>query len=275
MIRESLQSVLVYEHDKKRFTDWIGKTRGLEFFMEGLGTFLVAFFLLFTNYRGSLVIGGGFLGIAYIIFAWRFHEPAKVEFIQSLTPPHPRIYDFFNLPREMKVIAIAGFICGIGTSASHCFVMPLFFANKFNASPQLVAIILALHRVVLALPMIFVSKFITKNLKWIYIWFLAIQSISISATALIPNLWGAVVVWFIHDLVGGGIWAPAYYALLQQYSRSETRALDTSKVMAINQLGWVIGPLLAGWLFSISVNYPFFFGGLISLISVFILLKLK
>jgi DHA1 family multidrug resistance protein-like MFS transporter len=153
--------------------------------------------------------------------------------------------------------------------------MPLFFANKFDASPQLVAIILALHRVVLALPMIFMSKFITKNLKWIYIWFLAIQSISISATALIPSLWIAVVVWFIHDLVGGGIWAPAYYALLQQYSRSETRALDTSKVMAINQLGWVIGPLLAGWLFPIHVNYPFFFGGLISLSSVFILLKLK
>ncbi|MCX7919738.1 MAG: MFS transporter [bacterium] len=277
MIKESLQSVLVYEHDKKRFTDWIGKTRGMEYFTEGLGTILVAGFLLFTGYRGSLVIAGGLLVIAFLIFVLRFHEPEKVEFMESFIPPHPRMYDFFNLPRELKIIAVAGFICGIGTSASHCFVMPLFFAKKFDASPQIVAVILALHRVVLALPMIFVSKFLTKNLKWIYIWFLAIQSISISATALIPApyLWTAVGVWFIHDLVGGGIWAPAYYALIQQNSRTETRALDTSKVMAINQLGWVVGPLLAGWLFSISYSYPFFFGGLISLSSVFILLKLK
>jgi MFS transporter, DHA1 family, tetracycline resistance protein len=290
MVKETIQSVLIYEHDKKRYTDWIGKIRGLEYCTEGAGTLIVGLFLFFSSYQGSLLFAGGLLVVGYIIFIWKFAEPKDTEPEEEQIPnqaaltvspfdwiglklPHPRMYSY-NLPRELKIIAIAGLITGIGTSTSHCFVMPLFFAQKFHAVPFIVAVIMALHRVVLALPMIFVSKFINRNLKWIYIWFLALQSVAISATALMPNLWLAAIVWFIHDLVGGGIWAPAYYALIQQHSRSETRALDTSKVMALNQLGWVVGPLLAGWLFPISSSYPFFFGGLISLSSIFILLKL-
>jgi MFS transporter, DHA1 family, tetracycline resistance protein len=291
VVKETIQSVLIYEHDKKGYTDWIGKIRGLEYCTEGAGTLIVGLFLFFSTYQGSLLFAGGLLVVGCIIFIWKFAEPKDIESEEetpipnhkrltvspfrgvNLKIPHPRLFSY-NLPRELVIIAIAGFITGIGTSTSHCFVMPLFFAQKFQASTFIVSIIMALHRVVLALPMIFVSKFINRNLKWIYIWFLALQSVAISATALMPNLWLAAVVWFIHDLVGGGIWAPAYYALIQQHSRSETRALDTSKVMALNQLGWVVGPLLAGWLFPISSSYPFFFGGLISLSSVFILLKL-
>ncbi|MFB3896418.1 MAG: MFS transporter [bacterium] len=290
MVKETIQSVLIYEHDKKRYTDWIGKIRGMEYFTEGAGTLIVGIFLFFSTYQGSLIFAGGLLFVGLIIFIWKFTESKDIEPVSAdiqnqeeltvspfqsidLKLPHPRLYSY-NLPRELKIIAIAGFITGIGTSTSHCFVMPLFFSQKFQTTTFIVAVIMALHRVVLALPMIFVSKFIKHNLKWIYIWFLVVQSIAISATALIPNLWIAAIVWFIHDLVGGGIWAPAYNALIQKYSRSESRALDTSKVMALNQLGWVFGPLLAGWLFPISVNYPFIFGGLISLASVFILLKL-
>ena len=148
--------------------------------------------------------------------------------------------------------------------------------DKFNMNRQVVSIIMALHRLVLGIPMVFAGLFIKErmDLKRIYIWLIFVEGLSLSACALIPSFFVTTVVWLSHDFIGAAFWVPVQRTLIQQYSRSESRAYDVSKVAAFSALGLIIGPIIAGWLSPLSISAPFFLSGIIMMVSTLMLVPL-
>ena len=83
---------------------------------------------------------------------------------------------------------------------------------------------------------------------------LLLQSATIVAAGVIRELWLALGIWLLHDLLGAGFWFPIRSELLQRYCRGHARAADTSKALAVAQVGLLAGMLLAGWCYMVRTG---------------------
>ena len=275
VVQESIHSVALYENVKSKFLDFIGKTVGAQWVFQGLGALAAGAMLGFFGYRGTFLFNAGLLFSAFLIFTVFFSEKDFKKSDSSATIPLRKLYALdFNRP--LMIIMLSSFVFNIGMGSSHSFIMPLFFLEKFAISRGAVSIVMALHRLILGLPMIFAGWFINEkmNLKRIYIWFIAIEGIAMAVSALIPNFFLATAVWLAHDYVGAAFWSPVQKTLILRYSKQESRAYDVSKVAAFSTLGLIIGPLIAGWLAGISISAPFFAAGTIMMVSALMLVPL-
>lgn len=286
-IRNMIHSVLLYEGMPKRFIDLFGKTRGAEFLFQGIGALLAAwsYSLLRGRVRISperllLLTSGGLVIASAVVFAALYREKGfKRSSAQGIG-----LRDFIrpSLDTRLYVLMASIFVFNIGLSCSHCFALQLFFLEKFHASRETVFVISALHRFMMAIPLLFVGWVVRGNYKRLYIIFSVTEGALIAAPAFIGTLWPAAGVWLLHDLFGAGIWLPIQHALLQRYSRPESRGREMGIVLSISYLGMVVGPILAGFLrgsrvadASTRTGLPFLAGGVIVVASAAILLFLR
>jgi predicted MFS family arabinose efflux permease len=279
LTRETLHPVVLYEEHRERFRDFIGKTRGMDFLCQGGGTLLAGALFVAIGTRGNLWLGAAMLALGYVIFLSFFRE--RIPAAQDESPPG-RLRDLFSLDlhRNLKVIMVSFFIFNIGFTTSHCFIMPLFFSEKFGVSESAVSVVMLLHRVTIGLPLLLAGTLAIRNLKAAYIGALTIEGIIISASAVIPNFLGASAVWLLHDLVGAGIWIPVQQQIIQDHTRSDQRALQVGKMLAYSGVGTIIGPWLAGWLLEnlpahLSISAPFFASGVLMIIAAMVLFALR
>lgn len=274
VVQESIHAVSLFEISKKKFLDFIAKTNGAQWVFQGLGAMVGGILLLWFGYRNTFLFNAVLLFFAFVLFSLFFREPEK----QQTNKESISILELYApvFSPQLLIITIASFMFMIGMGCSHSFVMPLFFTDKFGVSRQAASIIMTIHRLVLGIPMIFAARFIKEgmNLKRLYIWFVFIEGLALSASALIPNFFLATIVWLAHDYIGCAFWGPVQKTLIQRYSRQESRALDVSKVAAFSTLGWIVGPIVAGYLSPLSISAPFFVSGVIMMASVLILVKL-
>ena len=265
VLRDTVQSVAIFDHARDRFLSLIGKANGPAFIFEGVGICIAGALLKWFGFSWTFVLLAAQMIVVAFIFAAHFREgrafgagPAIQEALFS-----------HRLPRQLWLIALSSFFLVTGMSASHCFVMPLFFAQKFQLSPAKVALILAVHRIALGVPMLAAGRSWGMSNRTTWIVCLTIQSVMMLATGLVPNLLLAMIFWWGHDLFGGGIFEPIMQHYTQRYSRDETRGHDLGRVRAISSSGWLFGPLIAGWLAPKSISLPFIASGLIALFAVF------
>jgi MFS family permease len=153
--------------------------------------------------------------------------------------------------------------------------MPLFFKEKFSATDQAVFWVMLIHRITIALPMLFIGNLHVKNLKATYIGAVLFQGFTVAVSALIPNFIAASAVWLLHDFVGAGVWMPIQSTIIQEYSREGARGLDVSKTLAFSSIGGIFGPLLAGYISPFWISGPFFISGVITIMSAVVLFKLS
>ncbi|NOZ64169.1 MAG: MFS transporter [Caldiserica bacterium] len=264
-IKETIQQVLVFEQWKDKFRHLIAWTVGSDFTFQGFGVILGGFLLVRTGYKFPFILIGIITLLTTLLFIFRFEE----KFTPSHSSPFSWTAPFkHRLPRPLILITISGFILMIGVSASHSFILPLFFYHKFSVSPSWVALILAFHRFSLGIPMILSGKIVKWNLKATTIIFIFLQGVTISLTAVPSNFLLASIVWLTHDLVGASFWVPARNTLIQHYARDGKRGLEVAIVMSLSGLGWILGPLIAGVVSKYSINYPFIISGIIISLSV-------
>ena len=294
LVRETMHSVLLYERSAKKFMGSIGITRGAEFTCHGIGSLIGGWLLVAAtsagsqpNYKAPLLFSAGILLLSTVVFIGFFKarrvapQPGneKVTSLRALLP--------VGLSPKLWLLIAFGFTFYVGLWATHCHVMVLFFKEMLSESLQLgttdmimgVAIIMAIHRIVAGLPMMIVGPRLRTNLKGLFIIFVFCEGAALAGAPFIPNPWIAIAVWLTHDLLGAGIWSPIYNEYIQKHARPESRAADVSKVQGLSQLGGVVGPLLASALDNVeighySVGAPFVVGGIIIMLSAFILLKL-
>jgi len=160
------------------------------------------------------------------------------------------------------------FIFNVGLTISHSFIMPLFFSEKFGVSEYAVSWVMVIHRVTIALPLLLAGSLPFQNLKGAYMWALVVEGVVLSTSALIPNFYGASIVWLLHDLLGAGVWIPIQNLIIQDHTEPDQRALQLGKIFAYGGTGSIVGPWLAGVLSQyISISAPFFASGLLMIVA--------
>jgi DHA1 family quinolone resistance protein-like MFS transporter len=270
IVRDTMRSLLVFENGRKNFLSLISKTIGMEFFLQGVGTMIGG--LIAT--RSAFFACGAALLTSCLFFTIFFKEdfkPAKSK------KPELKFKNLLkiNLPPKLRNLTLAMFIMTFGMNISHCFIMPLFFMQKFHIPAAEAAIILMLHRFILGAPMFIYGNFMKgRNLKLIYIVTMAYEALAIGATALIPNYWLAVAVWLTHDLFGASLWSPIQSHYIQEFAREESRGRDVSESIALASLGAVFAPFIAGALAPIDISLPFLVSGIVTMLAVIPLFKL-
>ncbi len=305
LMRDTVHPILLYQENRGRFLDFIGKTRGIEYTFQAAGTLIGGTMLVAWGSIRSLGIGGTVLLTALLLLAVGVHElktkppgsseanpgqivsapsepkdgatPSQMSGKPSTISNKPRLATFFtrDMDRNLKTIMFANFIFSIGLSTSHCFIMPLFFSQKFGVSVTTVATVMLIHRLTLGLPMLFVAHVPPHHFKKVYLVTVILEGLSMSLGGIIPHFFWASAIWLLHDLIGAGIWIPIQSTIIQQCCREETRGRDLSKTLVFSALGGAIGPLLAGYLAGRSISAPFVVSGLIVLLSVLPLVRLS
>ncbi len=280
-MRETVHPILLFADSRTQFRDSIGKTRGAEFLFQAGGTLLagvtmagitVGGAVLFAlGSEGSLILAGMIFLIACVLLAFGVAGRADGKTSNSDGGSFWR----WDLAPNLKVIMLSNFIFSIGLSTSHCFIMPLFFSQKFGVSHGAVAAVMVIHRVTIALPMLFAARIPCRNPKLVYIFAIVAEGATITLGGVLPGFILASSVWLLHDLLGAGVWIPIQSEIIQQHCREDSRGLDLSKTLAFSALGFAIGPFLAGWLAEWSISAPFVVSGILVMLSAVVLMKLS
>ena len=271
--RGSLHGVLIFEFARNRFVDLFAKSRGIEFLSEGSGQLMAGVLLVSLGFAKCFYFAAALLGVSLTIFFVGFREPKGP--VQNKKPPGLRETFSPDLSKQLMLLAASSFIFSVGLSTSHNFIMPLFFAKKFGATVGQVSLILGLHRLSLAVPLLFSGMAIRWSLKRIYIFALLFEGITLSLTGLMPGLLASAGIFLMHDLFGAAFWMPVQAILIQHYARDRFRGKDVSKVMAIGFLGWIFGPLIAGWTSPVSLSLPFILSGILVASAIIPILLLR
>ncbi len=275
LTRETLHPVVLYEESQRRFLDFMGKTRGMEYISQASGTLLAGTLLGLLGTGWNLVLAGGVMGLGFVAF-WAIYgeRDRDGEALQTVT----RLRDLlsFDMHRNLKIVTFAFFIFNIAMWTSHSFIMPLFFTEKFGASGYAVSWVLMLHRLTAVVPLMLIVRLHVRHLKVVYILAWTLEGAILSASALVPSFHAAAAVWLLHDVVGGGVWVPVQNMVIQQYTRPDRRALELGKIQAYGGIGAIIAHWLAGWLSTnMGVSAPFFASGILMIVAAVALLPLR
>jgi MFS family permease len=273
VVWETMRMMLVFESAPDKFMAMIAKVAGMEFIVQGLGTFGAGFMIAHYGLELPFYLCAVILAMSYLYFERTYKETAPILKPESGGIDFRELFRF-DLPPKLVIVSLSFFIFSFGLSMSHSFFMPLFFMRKFNAGPEMTAFIMAIHRLTLGLAIFFYGSFFTRNLKTVYILAAIYEGTALAVSALIPSFTLATIIWLTHDIIGGAFVNPLWNTFIQKYARPEKRGKDVSMVQAIYNLGWIFGPIVAGVLVPISVNAPFFISGVIAVLSSFIILWL-
>jgi hypothetical protein len=278
LTRETIFPIVLYEEQRGAFLNFIGKFRGVEFLVQGGATLLAGMIIASfsatpgTGYAVALYIAGAGLLFATLCWSMLFREHRRAPAQQVIA-----LRELFNLNLHwnLLVVLVAGIIFNFGVSLSHSFFLPLFFKTQFPHFAGWNPLLMTLHRVTIALPLLLVGNLRIRNMRAWYCWGFIIEGATMAACAIIPHFWASAGIFLLHDLIGAGIWSPIQATIIQRFSRDETRGIEVGKVLAWTSLGSIIGPLVAGWLAATNTTYPFYFSGLFMMVAAIPLLWLR
>ncbi|MBO3803240.1 MAG: MFS transporter [Candidatus Brockarchaeota archaeon] len=272
-IRNAVHNVLLFELTRKAFISAYSKVNGMEYFAQALGLLGAGLILASMSFQSAFMLSFSVLLAALVLFSFGFKEERPEMKLETRD-----CGSGVGLPRELKIFAVSGLVMAVGFGCSHGFITPLFFAKKFGADNDTVSLILTIHRLCFAVPLIFADKVLHLlrrfSSKSVIVALMAYQGISISVASLIPDLPLAAAVFVSHDLLAAAFWSPAQSALIQSYCRNGSRGADSSKVGSISSIGSVASPFLAGFLASLDISYPLMASGIITLLAALALLPI-
>jgi len=288
-VRETLHSLLVQRDAPGDFLRVFGRTRGLEYFAQFLGLVAAAGglrLLALGRAAGAvemtLLAAGAIMLVNAALFATAYREAAPTA-AQGMGRPAMDLRDLLHphLNRHLWLQMVSMFIFNIGLSCSHAFAPQVFFLERFKVSDAGLFLIMALHRLSIALPMAFAGRLVTQRLKAAYIGLVVIEGILIGVPGYLMSFGWATGLWLLHDLVGAGVWWPIQHALLVRHCDEERRGRQLSVVLSLSALGMALGPLLAGYISAavpvgteLRVGLPFIAGGALMVLSAVLLVFL-
>ncbi len=271
-IKETMQSVILYEGDHKNFLNNYGKNRGVEWILQALGIFLAGMIASRFSIAFAFLLSGLLLFLATLAFSVFFqgkrtvNEEAKRLTVQEIFS--------FDLKGKLRYLTFVYFLVNVNTGLSHGPTMPLFFKDRFQMSLAAIAVLMVFHRLSLGLPMLLVGRVKSDRLKFFYMLTLTLGGASLVITPFIPTASVAIPVWLAHDLIGAGIWNPIHNYFTQKFAGEDIRGLHVSKSFAYGSLGTVFGYLLSGYLYSVDTGAPFVSAGLCAILTAVLVVKL-
>lgn len=267
LVRDAIHPTLLYENVRRGFVSFIGKARMLEFSFMAAGTALAGVTVHACGNRNSLVVSGLLIMAAFVFFTVTYGQREAGERGEA-SPVSPGATRSSGLSQELKTLVWSGLLLWMGSTASHSFIMPLFFTHKFGVSEYTVRWVMAIHRLTIIAPMLLLGRLGIRDLRTAYIVAVMVDGLSLIGATLMPTFTLSAAVWLMHDFAGGGIWAPIQYTLVQRFCRGEDGAAEANKVLALMALGGAIGPYLAGLTAGLLMDLPFALSGVLMLASV-------
>ncbi len=286
-----MYNVVLYENIKatgKRFKLFIARLDGMNLVLQSSGILFGGLILKWFSMKDVFIFNGIVLSILAVNFLFIFKEDRGESSSEENRLTFKKILRF-EIPYALKIIAIASFIFRIGITISHCFILQIFFKEKFGFSLMAVSVILFIHRFSFGFPMFLFGKLIKRNFKFYFILTLIVEGIIIAVPMVLPvKLYiFATVLWLTHDIVGAAIWYPLRQTLIQRYARPESRGADVSIVFAVQEAGAIFGPVIAGYSMNITysskwltitpfdaLSAPFVLSGIFLILSALVILKL-
>jgi len=246
-VRETMHATALYESQAYGYLNLQGKTRAVEMAFTGIGTLAAGHLLLHAAYSMVFALPAAVVLATTAGFTIWFHEPRLLAATPS-APAGLKALATTRFPREITVLALGGFLFGIGLSMSHYYLPPLFFTQKFGMRADQVAQVQLVHTLSHVPGLFLVGWFVRRRLRTCFFWTLAIEGVLMALVGCFDTLTPTLIFWWTHDVIGAGLWAPVQWALIQRYARPHARGLDASVVPAVTALGGIFGPLGAGWL---------------------------
>lgn len=276
-IRGAVFIPMVYEQDRRRFISSFSRISGLEFISQAIGLISAGLLVSIFDYRIAFTISSILQITGFLMLMLFLKEDYMVKEKDNLKIDHEeKIEKSFS--KELKIMSISGLVLFVGSSAVHSFTMPLFFSKKFCLSPEILSILMTIHRLSLGIPMLYSDKIIENSKRFSYkaflIFFTSMQGL-FTALAIIPkDFLASAFIWLLHDPFGASLWLPLRNYFVQKYSGDKTRGRDYNIVAFISSIGNVIGPFMAGYVGSMDINFPFLIGGLVIILSNVLLVPL-
>ena len=267
-VRLAMHSLYLFDAERSGFKRLIANTQGFEVIMQGAGALLGGWLLVRLDtytppfmMAGVAVIAGAVL-LLYLPKDASHKKPVTTLGLRSLLA--------LDLPPVLKLVTARHFVLTMGLAASHCFIMQQWFVMKFGASEGTVGLIMAIHRFTFGVPLVLAALLPLKRLRLAAALALVLQGVAVTGSTFVPPpyLWIAVAIWLSHDAIGASVWSPIHAEWVQRYSRQEVRGRQASQSDTIANLGWVIGPLIAGECIQAGwIDGPFFVSGVIMALS--------
>ena len=270
-VKETMQSVILYEGAEKEFLNTYGKNRGTEWIFQAAGIFLAGIIAIRFSLSAAFFTSGIILFLATALF-WSFFQAAPVK--EAVGRRNAREIFSFDLTGKLRYLTIIYFILNVNTGLSHGPTMPIYFRDRFGMSLAVIASLMVVHRLSLGLPMLFAGRLRSKNPKSFYLIALIFSGVSLILTPFISRAAIAIPVWITHDLLGAGVYVPIHNYLIQNYAGEDIRGLHVSKSFAYSSLGVVPGYFLSGYLYNFNIGAPFFVAGAVTLLTCFLIARL-
>ncbi len=266
-IKNAVFVPMLFDQDKENFISVYSKMSGLEFIFQAVGLALSGFLVEFLGYHATFILSGILQIFGFVVFSTLFVERTR----NRLTNKSNDRKSYSKFPKQLVVLSVSGLILFIGSSASHSFITPLFFSEKFALSPVMVSALMTIHRLSLGVPLMYSDRIIKKlkkfQLKFYLILFVSIQGF-FTVISTFPDLFVvSAFLWVLHDFIGASLWLPIRNYMIQQYCREDSRGKDYNLVSSISSIGSIVGPFLAGISGTISINLPFRLSGLMIILS--------
>lgn len=245
-VRETMHATALYESRAHGYVHLQGMTRGTEMLFMGLGTLAAGFLIVGFGYTVPFAASALVLLATTAVFARWFQEPAELG---RAGPPSGLLTLLTAaFPRPILVLTASGFLFGVAVSASHYYLPPLFFQQKFALDERTIAAIQLVHMLSHVPALFLVGWLVQRRWKAVFFWTLFAEGVLLALVGCFRTLPPTLAFWWTHDLIGAGLWAPLQWGLIQHYARKDSRGLDSSVVPAVTALGCIFGPLLAGHL---------------------------
>ncbi len=261
-VRGSLKSTIFFESAQKIYRKIIAWIDGAEHLMLASVSFAAAFILSILGYAGSYFLIALFQFIPFLIVMAAYKEKSNTS-----TSSRVSIKDMYNLDlrRNMWVIMFATMLGLAGVRLSHGFAEPLYFQAKYKLDATQIGLIIGLHRLSLALPLLFVGTIMHKlDVKKAFILSTVVMSLFLLAMGLVENIFMALPLWLLHDVFGGSVFLPSIHVLTQLNARDGKRGKDVNTMDLLSGLVGIVTPSLTGALITVQWDLMFLVGGSLS-----------
>ena len=179
-----------------------------------------------------------------------------------------------GLRKEMYVLFFGRMMTNMGSIIMP--MMSMILANKMGMSAQDIAIILLMYGVVQGFGTIIGGKLADKfNKRNIIVCFDIITVVAYIVAGMLPLGFTAIILLFVGALFATMEW-PSFDALVADFSQINDRERAYSLSYLGANLGFVIAPIVGGFLFANYLNIAFIFNGIATLSStilIFFLIK--
>ncbi|MEM3415062.1 MAG: MFS transporter, partial [Thermoproteota archaeon] len=157
-IKNAVFVPMLFDQDRKNFISTYSRMSGLEFIFQAVGLATSGFLVELLEYKITFIFSGILQILGFITFSILFTEASRNKARSRSNEKN----SFFKFPRSLGILSISGLILSIGSSASHSFITPLFFSDKFALSPIAVSVLMTIHRLSLGIPLMYSDKIINR-----------------------------------------------------------------------------------------------------------------